>query len=82
MDQAFSNFNENLISNQDPHSQIQNDETPGGVFPNESNSEEGETNKTFALPSLLTQILPDDEIEESIDSLNSKQREVFNMAHT
>ena len=26
LDQAFSQFNENLITNQDPHSQIENDD--------------------------------------------------------
>ena len=29
VDQMFQQFNENLINNQDPHSQIENDETPG-----------------------------------------------------
>ena len=35
LDQAFSQFNENLINNQDKHSQIENDETPGPEYPNE-----------------------------------------------
>ena len=32
VDQAFSQFNENLINNQDPHSQIENDETLGAEY--------------------------------------------------
>ena len=30
----------------------------------------------------MPQILPDDEIPKGINSLNSKQREVFNVFHT
>ena len=30
----------------------------------------------------MLQILPDNEIVEGINSLNSKQREIFNMVHT
>ena len=30
LDQEFLQFNENLMNNQDPHSQMENDETPGG----------------------------------------------------
>ena len=82
VDQAFVKFNENLISNQDPHGKIQNDEKPEVEYPNESDLEEGETNKTFALPNFMSQILPDNEIAEVINSLNSKQRETFNVVHT
>ena len=80
--QAFVQFNENLINNQDPHSQIENHETPQAQYPNESDLEEKETNRTFALPNFMLQILPDNEIVEGINSLNSKQREIFNMVHT
>ena len=72
-------FNESLIKNQDPYSQIENDETPGAEYPNEGESEKEETDKTSALSNFLPQILPDDEIAEGINSLNSKQREVFNV---
>ena len=64
VDQAFSQFNENLINNQDPHSQI------------ESDSEKEKTNKTSALPSFMPQILPDDEIAVGINALNSKQSRI------
>ena len=81
VDHAFVQFNENLIKNQDPHSQIENGETPEPEYPDESDLKEGETNKTFALPSFMPQILPANEIPEGIKSLNSKQREIFNVAH-
>ena len=74
-------FNENLINNQDPHSQIENDETPGAEYPNESDSENEETNKTSALSNFMPQILPDNEIEACINSLNSKQSQVSIVPH-
>ena len=75
-------FNENLINNQDPHGYIENDETRCAEYPNESDSEEGEPNKTFTLFNFMPQVLPDDGIVEGINSLNSKLREVFNVVHT
>ena len=72
IDQTCSQFNENLINNQDLHSQIENDETPGPEHPKESDSKERETKKTSALPNFIPQILPDDEISAGINSLNSK----------
>ena len=80
VDQAFSQFNENLISNQYPHSQTKNDEKEGKC-PNENNTEEGETNRTSSIPNFMPQILPDDEIAEDINSLNLKQREVFRVVN-
>ena len=41
-----------------------------------------ETNKISAVPNFMSNILPDNEIVEGINSLNSKQREVFNAVHT
>ena len=82
VDQSFSQFNENLIKNRDSHSQIESDETPGTKYPNENYSEVGETNRASALLNFMSQILPDDEIAEAINSSNSKQREVFNVIHT
>ena len=35
IDQGFLQFNENLINNQDPHSKIENGETPGAEYPTE-----------------------------------------------
>ena len=44
--QAFLQFNENLINNQSPHSQIKNDELPRAEHPNEKDSE-GEHKQNF-----------------------------------
>ena len=76
VDQAFSQFNENLINNQDPHSQIENDETSGAGYCNANDSEDTETNKTFAVTNFKSQTLPDDEIAKGINSLNLKQRDL------
>ena len=74
VDQAFSQFNENYINNQDSHNQIENHETTEADYPNENNSEDTETNKTSALFNCMPQILPDDEIAKRINFLNSKLR--------
>ena len=74
VDQAFSQFNVNYIKNQDSHSQIENDETTGAEYPNENDSEDTETNRTSPSPNFMPQILPNDEIANGINSLNSKQR--------
>ena len=39
VDQVYSQFNETLINNQDSQIQIENDETPGAEYSNESYSE-------------------------------------------
>ena len=39
LNQAFVQLNEILINNQDPYSQIENDETPEAEYPSESNLE-------------------------------------------
>ena len=70
-----------MINNQEPHSQIENDEIPGAEYSIESDSVEGETSKTSALPNFMPQVLPDDEITEGL-ALNSKQREIFHVVHT
>ena len=53
-----------MIKNQDRHSQSENDEKPGAEYPNESDVEDGETNKTSALPNFMQQILPNAEVAE------------------
>ena len=45
VDQTFSQFNENSINKQDPHSQIENDKTPEAEYANGNDSEDTETNK-------------------------------------
>ena len=39
----------NQINNQDLHSQVESDETPGAEYPNENDSEDTEVNKTQQL---------------------------------
>ena len=82
VDQAFSQFNEKPIENHNPHSQIENDETPGSGYPNENELEDTETNKTSANPNFMSELLADGEIAKGIPSLNSKKRRVFNVVHT
>ena len=45
-------FDENLINNQDPHREIENNETPveGAKYANESDSVEGDTIKLLHFP--------------------------------
>ena len=81
VDRAFSQFNENL--NQEPHSQTENDETPWAQYPNENDLENRKkTPKNLQFLTLFKKILPDDEIGEGINSINSKPKEFFNMAYT
>ena len=82
VDNAFSRYNENVIKNQDPQSQIENDDTPAAEDPNKDNSEDTKTNKTSAIPNFMSKILQVDEITEGIKLLNSKKSEVFNVVHT
>ena len=77
----YSRLSETLIENQDPHSQIKNNEIPGAEYPNDNDSEDIETNKTSTIPTFMPQILPDDEIAEGINWLNSKQMQFFNVVH-
>ena len=53
IDQAFSQFTENSIINQEPFSQVENDETSGAEYPNENDSEDTKTNKTSAIPNFM-----------------------------
>ena len=61
VDQVFSKFNENSISNQNPYSQTENDETSGAEYPHGNDSED-KKKKFSAIPNFLQQILPDHEI--------------------
>ena len=45
VDQVFSKFNENSISNQNPCSQTENDVTSGAEYPNENDSEDKKKKK-------------------------------------
>ena len=56
VDRAVLQFNENSINSQDGYSQIENDKTPEAEYLNDSDSEEGETNKKSALPNFIPQV--------------------------
>ena len=53
--EVHSRLNETLINNQDPHSQIENNEIPGTEYPNDNDSEDTETNKTSTIRTFLSQ---------------------------
>lgn len=82
MHQADAKFNETLSDNQDPHSNIENDETPRTEYPCENDSKDWETSKTSAVPNIMLKMSPNDANAEGISSLYSKQREVFNVVLT
>ena len=70
------------LTNKDHIATLKMVKQEGPKHSNESNSEELESNKTFAIPNLMPHILSEDEITESINSLNLKQKKVFNVVHT
>ena len=53
VEQSFLQFNENMINNQDSHSEIENYETPGTEYPNENGSEETETIETSVITTFM-----------------------------
>lgn len=65
---------ENLINNQYPHNQTENDKTTEAEYPKDSDSEREETTKTSALTNFMSQTLPDDKVAEVINSVNLQQR--------
>ena len=82
VDEAFANYNENLVNNQDPYGQIDNDETEQtceDTDENESNSSDTSVNN--ALPNNMPPQLSDESISENIRTLNVKQRHIFNIVH-
>ena len=74
MIQLIREFDENLINNQYPQNQTENDETAEAEYPKDSDSEREETNKTSALTNFMSQTLPDDKVAEVINSVNLQQR--------
>ena len=72
VDQAFSQFDENSINNQDSHRQIENDETPRAEYSTENDSDNTEIKKSSAILNLM----------KLQNSFYSNQREVFNVVHT
>ena len=75
-------FHEDSIKNPDPHSQIESYEAPRAKYPNENYSKDTGRKKISVTPNFIPQILPEDGTAAGINSLNSKQKEVFNVVHT
>ena len=65
---VYYRLNETL----DPHSHIENYKIPGVEYPNDNESEDKEIHNNFTISTFMPQILPDNEIAEVINSLNSK----------
>ena len=68
VDQAFIQFNENSFNNQDCQVKLKMMKLQW-------------RNISMKIPNFIPQILPDHEMEKDINSLNSKQREFFNVVH-
>ena len=81
LDEAYSRYNVNMLDNQDPIVQIENTEKREAVYSNDQHDENTESNKNSAIPNGMPRIMRDDEILGSVNSLNSKQRNVFNVVH-
>ena len=56
------------MNNQDPHSQIENDETTKAEYSNERDLEDAKINKTSAVPNFMSKILSYVKIKEVINS--------------
>ena len=61
-------YKEDLISNQTPQSQTENEETPRAEYPNEGDSEDTGTNKTSAIFNFMPITLLHDKYVEGINS--------------
>lgn len=74
LDHAFSQFNETLLTIEIQYNQIENDERPCTEYTNENDSEAKITkiNKPSAIPNFMPQILADDEIAQSVNSISLK----------
>ena len=70
-----------MTNNHNPHSQIKKDKIPRLKQPDENDSEDTETNNTFAIHDFMSKILLDKEIADGRNPLNSKQVDVFNVVH-
>ena len=81
VDKFFSQFNETLMNSHDPSSQIENEEIPGAQYPIGNDSNDTKTKKMYGILNFMSQILANGEIAASINSLNLKQRDVFNVVH-
>ena len=82
--EAYTNWNAELVSNQDAYEQIENFEANGASYNEHVTCIENNENRSisnFSFGSFMPQILTDDEIAANIKSLNKKQGDVFNIAY-
>ena len=71
----------NMLNNQDTFGQIESNGRGEAVYSNRQDDENTESNRNSTVPNFMPRILAEDDILESINFLNSKQRDVFNVAH-
>lgn len=71
----------NMLDNQETFGQIESNGTGEEVYSNGQDDENTESNRNSAVPNFMPRILAEDDILESISSLNSKQRDLFNVVH-
>lgn len=67
----FSSYTANVLGNEDPFCQIENDQ----------DDENTEPNSNYAIPNLMPRNVENTKILECINSLNSKRRCAFNVVH-
>ena len=83
VDEAYTNWNAELVSNQEAYGQIENFETDGASY-NEHltciGNNENRSISNFSFGSFLPQILTYDEVAENIKSVSKKQKDDFNIA--
>ena len=69
-----------MLDNQDPFVKIANDETGEAVYFNDDD-ESTNSNRNSAIPNFTSRLIADNEILDSLNSLNLKQRDTFNIVH-
>ena len=80
-DEAYFRYNANMVYNQDLFGQTGNDKTREAIYSSDQDDDNTESSKNSAIPNFIPRIMVDDEILESINSLNSNRRNIFNIVH-
>ena len=82
VNEACSGYNAIMFGNQDLFGRIENDETRGLVHSIYRENENTGSSRNSAVPNFMPRIMTDNEILEIINSLVSKQCDVFNTVHS
>ena len=80
VDAAYTNWNAELVSNQDAYGEIESFETKDALYSEHVTCLENNENRSipnFSIKSFIPQILTGDEIAANIKSLNKKKRDVL-----